>query len=164
MRVLQGPVALGILITVITSVARGSFACSRFNFPHPERRAVVPVYPSGVVVRGLHEKVHDRPSAAKEHRSRARGGARVRHLDHQPGADRAGLTVKIRCQNLVALSRSVFLTGSRDHARDVLRRRDGRWLHCGMMVDRTCVGATAPCSVVVAASLVSARAYLRVAS
>ena len=111
-------------------------------------------------LRGLRVIVNGTGRDAKEHRSRASGGARERHLDHQPGADQAGLTVKIRCQNLVALSRSVFLTGSRD----VLRRRDGRWLHCCKMVDRTGVGATASCSVVVAASLVSARAHLRVAS
>jgi hypothetical protein len=111
-------------------------------------------------VQGVSVNVTGTGRDAKEHRSRASGGARERHLDYQPSADRAGLTVKIRCQNLVALSRSVFLTGSRD----VLRRRDGRWLHCCKMVGRTGVGATASCSVVVAASLVSARAHLRFAS
>ena len=84
----------------------------------------------------------------------------MRHLDHTTGADGATRTVKTRCRSLVALSSSVFFTGSRD----VLRRGDGRWLHCSKMVDRTCVGATASCSVVVVASLVSARAHLRVAS
>ena len=76
------------------------------------------VFPRGLVV-----NVNGSNRDAKEHRSRARGGARVRHLDHQPGADRAGLTVKIRCQNLVALSRSVFLGTSSRSGRPVAARR-----------------------------------------